>query len=1079
MAEQLENVLNRLLQPDNTILQQATAELKIAFRDPSVVPALCCILTRSSNTQIRQFAAVLMRRRVGKQWRKLSPEVKESVKPLILQALQQETEHKVLHAMAKLSSMILKYETLEKWPQFFHFVQQATKSNVPEQRRIGLLLLSSAVETNAEAFQPHFRELLRLFHQTLEDYENKAVLFYTIQALTSTVPFMGTDEMNLMRPIIPKIVLAIKQLITDDEDQASEAMEVFDELLESEVSIIVPHLSDIVNFCLEIAANKELGDSVRVKALSCVSSLIRLKGKAILKQKLLSPILNTVFPIMSAMPPEGEMDPDDLDSEDEFEEEVEAQTPKHFSAQVVDMLALHLPPEKFFPQLTPLMEPALHSENPYHRKAGLMCLAVLAEGCAEHIRHKLLQPMLQVVCQALADQSPVVRNAALFAMGQFSEHLQPEITKYTNDIMPLLLNFLSNTDKTRGDHISKAYYALENFVENLGEKIEPYLPTLMEHMLSTLSSSDCNRIQEISISAVGAIANAAKEKFLPYFPAVIEYLKKYLMNTSKELRRVQLQSLDTLGVLARTLGKNIFAPLAEECCQLGLNLTDSVDDPDLRSCTYSLFAALSTVMESSMAPHLMKITTLMLLSLKSAEGVKAHYSEESKSFQLLEDELDDDEEEVNIGDEEDEDDPDISGYSVENAYIDEKKCTCDALGEIAYNTSGAFMPFLESCFEEILKIIDYPHTGVRKAAFEATGQFCKTLNKVWQQNPTEQNAAALQKLLSVIFPLYIKSVRVEKDRLVAMSVLEAMNEVLKSCKGEAVKEPGRLDELSRVIRDVLQKKTACQDAEDIDEEDEQQAEYDAMLIEYAGEGIPLLATAVGGQVFAPYFAGFLPLLLAKAKKNCTVAEKSFAIGSIAEIVQALGKSSAQFIPQLLPVAMSGARDSDDEVRSNSLFAIGVLAEHGKEAVFEHYPALLGILSSVFSHEENPTVMDNVCGAVARMMMTNLACVPVAQVFPVLLRALPLREDFEENSTVYSCVAFLYNTDQTLIIQHLRQLLHIFSQVLGTEQLKQDTQNTLVLMIKNIAQKYPQDLEKALKSSPVEVVGKISTALSAS
>lgn len=36
------------------------------------------------------------------------------------------------------------------------------------------------------------------------------------------------------------------------QDQASEAMEVFNELMESEVSIIVPHVADIVRFCLEV-----------------------------------------------------------------------------------------------------------------------------------------------------------------------------------------------------------------------------------------------------------------------------------------------------------------------------------------------------------------------------------------------------------------------------------------------------------------------------------------------------------------------------------------------------------------------------------------------------------------------------------------------------------------------------------------------------------------------------------------------------------------------------------------------------------------------------------------------------------
>ena len=36
-----------------------------------------------------------------------------------------------------------------------------------------------------------------------------------------------------------------------------------------------------------------------------------------------------------------------------------------------------------------------------------------------------------------------------------------------------------------------------------------------------------------------------------------------------------------------------------------------------------------------------------------------------------------------------------------------------------------------------------------------------------------------------------------------------------------------------------------------------------MLLEHAGEAIPALAAAVGGDTFAPFFASFLPLLLCK------------------------------------------------------------------------------------------------------------------------------------------------------------------------------------------------------------------------
>ena len=40
-------------------------------------------------------------------------------------------------------------------------------------------------------------------------------------------------------------------------------------------------------------------------------------------------------------------------------------------------------------------------------------------------------------------------------------------------------------------------------------------------------------------------------------------------------------------------------------------------------------------------------------------------------------------------------------YSVENAYLDEKEDTCCAMGELATNCKGSFMPFLNECFKEV------------------------------------------------------------------------------------------------------------------------------------------------------------------------------------------------------------------------------------------------------------------------------------------------------------------------------------------------------------------------------------------
>uniref|UniRef100_A0A8C7V321 Importin 4 n=1 Tax=Oncorhynchus mykiss TaxID=8022 RepID=A0A8C7V321_ONCMY len=1064
MSGELEQILLQLTQPDNAIIQQATAQLKLAFKDPAIIPALCAVMTGSQNSQIRQSAAVMLRMRVKKHWKKIGPDHRESLKAVVLQAFQQETEHTVRHSLSQLSAVMVKHETPDRWPALFTLLNQSTKSNNPMDRQVGLLLLSKVVESNPEPFKPHYRQLLQLFGTVLQDLDNPTAMYYSILTLTAMTAYTGTEEMNLMRSLIPTLIIALRHLIKADQDQASEAMEVFDELMESEVSIMVPHITEIVHFCLEVSADTTLTDSLRVKALSCIAFLIRLKSKTVLKQKLLNPILQTVFPVLSAAPPPGEEDPED--EENSNEDDTDNESPKHFAAQVIDTMALHMPPEKLFHQLMPLTQACLASDNPYERKAGLMCLAVLAEGCADHIRTKMLSSMLQTVCQSLSDSNQVVRSAGLFALGQFSEHLQPEVSKYCAELMPLLLGYMSALNQAKIGHVTKAFYALENFLENLGSEIEPYLPTLMETM-SALSNAENLKLKELAVSAIGAIANAAKEKLVPYFLPVIESLKGFLTDTRDEMRSLQTQALDTLSVLARTIGKEVFSPLAAECVQLGLNLTNAIDDPDLRRCTYSLFSAVSTVSPDCLNPHLTAITTIMLLSLKSTEGVTAHL-EEDKTFVLLDDDDDDEAQGDTILDEEGTDnvDPDIAGFSVENAYIDEKEDTCDALGEIAFNTGAAFQPFLESSFQQVYELRDFPHEDVRRAAFVAMGQFCRAQHKVWQENPTEADHQALQKLLGVVLPSFLEAVHSERERHVVMGVLEAMNAVLKACQGEALQSPGRLQEISQAIRDVLKKRTVCQDGGgDEADDDEQQAEYDAMLQEFAGEGIPLLASAVPAETFQPYLNELLPLIMNKL--SYTVADRSFSVGTLGEILQSLvnvsgGRACAgKLSNKLLPVLVAGVRDSDSEVRNNSVFALGALAQDGSLITVD-YPMMLSLFSNLLSKEQDRRVIDNLCAALCRMIMSNMEGVPLEQVFPALLARLPLKEDMEENKTVYSCLAMLYSQNPALVRLCLPE-----------------TQNTLVMLLRDVAQRHSKEFEVAMKSLPAEQKMKLTGAVSQS
>ncbi|XP_033707150.1 importin-4 isoform X4 [Tursiops truncatus] len=830
----LEQILRELLLPDTERIRRATEQLQTALRDPASLPALCELLASAGDPQIRQFAAVLTRRRLSTGWRRLAAEQRESIKSLILTVLQRETEHSVSLSLAQLSATVFRKEGLEAWPQLMQLLQHSIRSlHVPE-REMGLLLLSVVVTSRPEAFRPHHRELLRLLNETLGDVGSPGLLFYSLRTLTTMAPYLGTDDVPLVRMLVPKLIVAVQTLIPVDEAKACEALEALDELLESELPIITSHLSEVLTFCLEVARNVALGDAIRVRILCCLTFLVKVKSKALLKNRLLPPLLHTLFPIMAAEPTLGQLDPEDQDSEEEeLDVGLVGETPKHFAIQVVDMLALYLPPEKLCPLLMPMLEEALRSQSPYQRKAGLLVLAVLSDGAGDHIRQRLLSPLLQIVCRSLEDPSQVVRNAALFALGQFSENLQPHIRSYSGEVMPLLLAYLKSVPPGCTRHLAKACYALENFVENLGPEVQHYLTELMEYMLQPLRNPSSSRAKELAVSALGAIATAAQASILPYFPTIVEHLREFLLTGHEDLQPVRIQSLETLGVLVRAVGEPM-RPLAEECCQLGLGLCDQVDDPDLRRCTYSLFAALSGLMGESLAPHLPRITTLMLLSLRSTQGIVPQCTG-SSTFLLFDDEHGGEEEEELVEeDSEEEEDSEVSGYSVENAFFDEKEDACAALGEISVNASVAFLPYMETVFEEVFTLLECPHLSVRKAAHEALGQFCCALHKACQSCPSEPNTAALQAALARVVPSYVRAVNGERERQVVMAVLAALTAVLRGSGSLALQPPGRLAEICHALKGVLQRKTACQDADQEEDEDQPSGRPPAAVEECGG-----------------------------------------------------------------------------------------------------------------------------------------------------------------------------------------------------------------------------------------------------
>ena len=132
-----------------------------------------------------------------------------------------------------------------------------------------------------------------------------------------------------------------------------------------------------------------------------------------------------------------------------------------------------------------------------------------------------------------------------------------------------------------------------------------------------------------------------------------------------------------------------------------------------------------------------------------------------------------------------------------------------------------------------------------------------------------------------------------------------------------------------------------------------------------------------------------------------------AIGCLGELAQELeGGIADHWSTVFYPAAIADLADTDDSVKRNAAFCIGVSCEGLGASVAPQYGSMLQALSPLFGMDvtEGDTAaacVNNTSAAVTRMITASPSHVPLNLVLPVLLKALPLKNDMTENENVYN------------------------------------------------------------------------------
>ena len=138
--------MNKLVQPNNELIQQGTAELKEAFKHQNAIPELFTVLTTGSSPQIRQYSALLLRKKLGKSklWKGIGHLDCQTIKTGLLTTVTNESEKTVQHAIVQLIGVIAKHDLPKNgWPELMPFIEQCFHSDDLGRKSLAMFMASA------------------------------------------------------------------------------------------------------------------------------------------------------------------------------------------------------------------------------------------------------------------------------------------------------------------------------------------------------------------------------------------------------------------------------------------------------------------------------------------------------------------------------------------------------------------------------------------------------------------------------------------------------------------------------------------------------------------------------------------------------------------------------------------------------------------------------------------------------------------------------------------------------------------------------------------------------------------------
>uniref|UniRef100_A0A8C2ER67 Importin 5 n=1 Tax=Cyprinus carpio TaxID=7962 RepID=A0A8C2ER67_CYPCA len=973
MAEQQQFylLLSNLMSPDNTVRKQSEEAYETIPGQTKITFLLQAIRDASAAEEVKQMAAVLLRRLLSSSFEEVYPslaiDVQTAIRTELLAGIQSEgssnIRKKVCDIAAELSRNLIDDDGNNQWPEILKFLFDSVNSQDVSLRESALHIFWNFPGIFGNQQQHYLEVIKRMLVQCMQDQENPQIRTLAARAAASFV--LSNESNTALLKHFSDLLPGILQVKSSSLHLCS-------------VTCMSPNIP-------ALCADTNLTNMQRQLALEVIVTLS--ETAAAMLRKHTNIVAQSVPQMLSMMV--------DLEEDEEW------------------AMADELEDDDFDSN-------AVAGESALDRIACGLGGKIVLPMIKQHIMQMLQnRDRLEVQAHRQLRFHPRVRYAACNAIGQMATDFAPTFQKKFHDkVISALLQTMEDQSNPRVQ--AHAAAALINFTEDCPKTLlTPYLDSLVQHLhvimvakLQELIQKGTKLVLEQVVTSIASVADTAEEKFVPYYDLFMPSLKHIVENAvQKELRLLRGKTIECISLIGLAVGKEKFMPDASAVMQLLLktqtDFNDLEDDDPQISYMISAWARMCKILGKEFQQYLPVVMGPLMKTASIKPEVALLDTQDMENMSE-----DDGWEFVNLGDQQ--------SFGIKTAGLEEKATACQMLVCYAKELKEGFVEYTEQVVKLMVPLLKfYFHDDI---LHEITITFLDRCARV-------RGPEYLTQMWHFMCDALIKSIGTEPDSDVLSEIMHSFAKCIE-LMGDGCLNNEHFEELGGILKSKLEEhfknqevRQAKRQDEDYDEQVEEtlqdEDDNDVYILTKVSDILHSIFSSYREKVL-PWFEQLLQLIVNLICPHRPWADRQWGLCIFDDIIEHCSPSSFKYGEYFLRPMMQALCDSSPEVRQAAAYGVGVMAQFGGEsyrpAFTEAVPLLVGVIQSPDSRaKENANATENCISAVAKVMKYRPECVNVTEILPHWLSWLPLNEDKEEAVHTFTYLCDLIESNNPIVL----------------------------------------------------------------